>query len=72
MTTSDDDNSEDIMGGLNDTFFQTDSDILGIDSNLLSPTDEINKKLEPYSNFIKMGHANTVTVPKNRDDIELF
>ena len=44
MTTSDDDNSENIMGGLNETFFQTDSVILGSDYNLLSPTDEINKK----------------------------
>ena len=72
MTTNDDNNSQNIIGGLNDTFFQTDPIIPGIDPNLLSPTDEINKKLEPYSNFIKMGHANTVTVPKNRDDIELF
>ena len=72
MTTIEDNNSQNIIGGLNDTFFQTDPIIPGIEPNLLSPTDEINKKLEPYSNFIKMGHANTVTVPKNRDDIELF
>ena len=72
MTTNDVNNSQNIIGGLNDTFFQTHPIIPDIDPNLLSPTDEINKKLEPYSNFIKMGHANTVTVPKNRDDIELF
>ena len=63
---------EDLIGRLNDSFFQSQSKFNNIDSNLLSPTDEILKKFEPYNNFIKMGHANTVSIPKNRDDMEIF
>ena len=64
--------SEDLIGRLNDSFFQSQPEVTNVDANLLSPTDEIIKKFEPYNNFIKMGHANTVSIPKNRDDIELF
>ena len=65
-------NTENEFGRLNDSFFQSEPEVPSIDCNFVSPTDEILKKFEPYENFIKMGHANTVSIPKNRDDIESF
>ena len=58
-------NTDDEIGRLNDSFFQSQQQAPNIDSSLLSPTDEILKKFEPYKSFIKMGHANTVSIPKN-------
>ena len=57
-------NTEDDIGRLNDSFFQSQLEVPNVDSNLLSPTDEILKKFEPYNSFIKIGHANTVSIPK--------
>ena len=65
-------NTDNEFGRLNDSFFQSQPEVSNIAPNFLSPTDEILKKFEPYDNFIKMGHSNTVSIPKNRDDIELF
>ena len=65
-------NSEAELGRLNDSFFHPEPEVPVIDSNFLSPTDEVLKKFDPYKQFIKIGHANTVSIPKNRDDIELF
>ena len=65
-------NTQDDIGRLNDSLFQSQPEVQNIKSNLLSPTDEILEKFKPYNNFIKMGHANTVSIPKNRDDMELF
>ena len=65
-------NSEVAFGGLNDSFFHSEPNVLSIDPKFASPTDEILKKFEPFNKFIKIGHANTVSIPKNRDDIELF
>ena len=65
-------NTQDDIGRLNDSLFQSQPEVQNIKSNLLSPTDEILEKFKPYNNFIKMGHANTVSIPKNRDDLELF
>lgn len=36
---------------------------------LLAPIDEMNKNLSPYSNFLKIGHMNSVSIPKHRDEI---
>ena len=66
------DMSENIFGGLNDTVSEADSDIPNVNPTALSPTEELIKKFEPFEKFIKIGHANTVSVPKNRDDIEVF
>ena len=52
-------NTEHDIGRLNDSFFQSQPEVPNIVSNLLSPTDEILKKFEPYNNFIKIGHANS-------------
>ena len=60
------------IGRLNDSFFHSEPNIPSIDSNFVSPTDEVLKNIEPFNKFIKIGHANTVSIPKNRDDIELF
>ena len=35
----------------------------------LSPIDEINSNLEPFSNLLKIGHLNAVSLPKYRDEI---
>ena len=37
--------TEDDIGRLNDSFFQSQLEVPNVDSNLLSPTDEILKKL---------------------------
>ena len=66
------DMSENIFRGLNDTVSEADSDIPNVNPTALSPTEELIKKFEPFEKFIKIGHANTVSVPKNRDDIEVF
>ena len=66
------DMSENIFGGLSETLSQADSDIPIVNTTTLSPTEEIIKKFEPFEKFIKIGHANTVSVPKNRDDLEVF
>ena len=58
-------NAENEIGRLNESIFQSQPEVPNIASNVLSPTDEILKKFEPYNNFIKMGHANTVSIPKN-------
>ena len=68
----DSNNLEAGIGRLNDSFFHAEPQVPIIDSNFLSPTDEIIKKFDPFKQFIKIGHANTVSIPKNRDDIELF
>ena len=39
-------NTEDDIGRLNDSLFQSQLEVPNVDSNLLSPTDEILKKIE--------------------------
>ena len=38
-------------------------------NNILSPIDEINSNLRPFSNFLRVAHINAVSVPRYRDEI---
>ena len=60
----DSNNFEAGIGRLNDSFFHAEPQVPIIDSNFLSPTDEIIKKFDPFKQFIKIGHGNTVSIPK--------
>ena len=42
---------------------------LDLNLNILSPIEEINKNLMPFSNYLRLAHMNSVSIPLHREEI---
>ena len=63
-------NISNVSQDINDRAWQS----IPVDNNLnaLSSIEEINSKLKPFNNFLKIAHINPVSIPLHRDEISRF
>ena len=67
------DNMDEILMSISDVTSNINSAYISIpmdnNLNLLSPIDEINSNLRPFSKFLSIAHLNSVSIPLHRDEI---